>query len=474
VENITQPSFQSRCVASGLITPAELADALRGLKAKPGTGQESAEPTDERLALRLVELGRLNRWQAQQLLAGRARFSLGPYRMIDSIGQGGMGQIFKAEHTVMGRIVAVKVLPRDRSSPEAITSFHREIRAQAQLDHENLVRALDAGHDGNVHYLVTEYVPGVDLRRLVRRQGRLEMGAAASIVAQAAQGLSHGHAIGLIHRDVKPGNILVTPDGRAKVSDLGLADFFDVTMVAASGRRGRIVGTADYLSPEQISSPENLTPASDIYALGCTLYYAVTGKVPFPGGGTREKIYAHLNLHPIDPRRFNPDLSDDFVEVIADMMAKKPAERIQTGEEVVARLTPWLTGGRASLRPGGPGHWVPPAVSDSSPAIGPPLEIEDAEMPETVPSFDFLQPASEPDESKPAHSQNTITILSAEEETRPSFESREILARVKAASGRTIAKATETTGISAWLLFAIIGAAAISVGCIVAMVMILR
>lgn len=473
MENTVQPSFQARCVASGLLTTAELTDALRACQAK-AKAAEADQVTDEQLATRLVEIGRLNRWQAQQLLAGRARFSLGPYRIVDSIGQGGMGQIFKAEHTVMGRIVAVKVLPRHRSSPDAIASFHREIRAQAQLDHENLVRALDAGHDGNVHYLVTEYVPGVDLRRLVRRQGRLDMRAAASIIAQAALGLSHGHAIGLIHRDVKPGNILVTPDGRAKVSDLGLADFFDVTMVAASGRRGRIVGTADYLSPEQISSPENLTPASDIYALGCTLYYAVTGKVAFPGGGTREKIYAHLNLHPIDPRRFNPDLSEEFVDAIADMMTKKPADRIQTGEQVVARLTPWLTGGRAALQPGNPGHWIPPAVSDSSPSIGPPMEFDEAELPETVASFDFLPaPDAAPHESK-EHSQATIPIIAAEEETRPSFESREVLARMRAASGRTIAKATETTGISAWLLFSMAAAVAVFIGCIVAVVMMLR
>lgn len=452
-------------MASGLVTAAEMNDALRACETKAGGTDVT---TDERLAARLVEFGRLNRWQAQQLLAGRVRFNLGPYRIIDSIGQGGMGQIFKAEHTLMGRIVAVKVLPRHRSSPDAITSFHREIRAQAQLDHENLVRALDAGHDGNVHYLVTEYVPGTDLRRLVRRQGRLEMAAAASIVSQAALGLTHGHEIGLIHRDVKPGNILVTPDGRAKVSDLGLADFFDATVVAASGRRGRIVGTADYLSPEQISSPENLTPASDIYALGCTLYYSVTGKVPFPGGGTREKIYAHLNLHPIDPRRFNPDLSDEFVDVIADMMAKKPVDRPQGGEEVVSRLTPWLSGGRASLRPGASGHWIPPAVADSSPAIAHPLPTEEGELPDTVGSFDFLLPSGgAPSESRTEHSQNTIPLMSAEEETRPSFESREILARVRAASGRTIAKATEATGMSTWVLVAIILAAAVAIGCVV-------
>ena len=168
-------------------------------------------------------MGLLNAWQAKQLLDGRTKFTLGPYRIIDSIGQGGMGQVFKAEHPLMGRIVAVKVLPRDKSTPEAIANFTREIQALAKLDHASLVRALDAGHDGNVHYLVTEYVPGTDLRKLVRRDGPLGMETAAHIISQVAEGLQHAHRQGLIHRDVKPGNVLVTPEGEAKLSDLGLA-----------------------------------------------------------------------------------------------------------------------------------------------------------------------------------------------------------------------------------------------------------
>ena len=245
-----------------------------------------------------------------------------------------MGQVFKAEHAMMGRIVAVKVLPRSKSTPEAIASFFREMRAQAQLDHQNLVRAYHAGHDGNVYFLVTEYVPGTDLRRLIRRRSKLSMSTAAVIVDAGGQGLAHAHSRGLIHRDVKPGNLLVTPDGITKVSDLGLADYFS-DEVPADAKGGKIVGTADYLSPEQITMPDRLTGASDVYSLGCTLYYAVTGKVPFPGGTTRDKARAHCQLPPIDPRRFNPELSDDFVEVIADMMAKRVEERIQTAEEVV-------------------------------------------------------------------------------------------------------------------------------------------
>ena len=298
-------------------------------------------PDDQQLANKLVELGRLNSWQAGQLLEGRAKFNLGPYRIVDSLGQGGMGQVFKAEHGVMKRVVAVKVLPRSKCTPEAIASFTREIRALARLDHPCLVRALDAGQDGNVHYLVTEYVPGIDLRKLVRRDGPLSMQAAANIISQVAEGLQHAHEQGLIHRDVKPGNILVMPDGHAKLLDLGLSGSLKGD-AEDDPRYGQIVGTVDYLSPDHIKFPLEPKPAWDIYSLGCTLYYAVTGKVPFPGGTIREKARAHCELRPLDPRRLAPTLTAEFVDVIADLVAKDPAERIPTAREVIHRLTPWL------------------------------------------------------------------------------------------------------------------------------------
>ena len=165
----------------------------------------------------------LNPWQAKQLLDGRTKFTLGPYLMVDSLGLGGMGHVFKARHAESGQIVAVKVLPRAKSTPEAVAGFLREIEAIERLNHPKLVAALDAGVDGNVHYLVTEYVPGKDLRRLVREGGPLGMAEAASIISQVAEGLEYAHGQGFVHRDVKPGNVLVSPDGQAKLSDLGLA-----------------------------------------------------------------------------------------------------------------------------------------------------------------------------------------------------------------------------------------------------------
>ena len=346
-------TFERCALVSGLLTAEQITEARTALRESTELHPATRfSPTEEQLAHKLVEMELLNQWQAQQLLAGRTKFNLGPYWITDSLGHGGMGQVFKGEHGLLDRVVAIKVLPRSKSTPEAIASFTREIRAQAKLNHENLVRALDAGEDGNVYYLVTEYVPGMDLRKLVRARGPLDMEAAASIISQVAAGLQHAHEQGLIHRDVKPGNILVTPDGHAKLSDLGLAGTLEGA-AEKDPRFGKIVGTADYLSPDHIESPKSPTPAWDIYSLGCTLYYAVTGKVPFPGGSTSDKARAHCNLRvrPLDPRRLNPGVSAEFVEVMADMMAKKAAERIQSAAEVVTRLQPWAFA--SWLRPGG-------------------------------------------------------------------------------------------------------------------------
>jgi eukaryotic-like serine/threonine-protein kinase len=407
VDRLSLTVFRRSALASELLSVEQLLEAEAALRATGPPVSTWIGIEDELLAAKLVEMGRLNRWQAEQLKVGRSKFNLGPYLVIDSIGQGGMGQVFKAEHRLMGRVVAIKVLPRHRSTPEAIASFTREIRASAQFDHENLVRAFDAGHDGNVYFLVTEYVPGTDLRKLVRARGKLSMQDAATIISQAARGLAHAHSRGMVHRDVKPGNLLVTPSGQTKVSDLGLAGFLGVDD-RDDPRAGRIVGTADYLSPEHITSPRSLSATSDIYSLGCTLYYAVTGKVPFPGGTIRDKARRHCEDIPINPRRFNLDLTDDFIDVIAAMMEKSADKRLQTGDEVVARLAPWagdcvptddlgpMAMAAGNLRP------IVPSPSDTQPGV-----------------FDDL--AAIHDDSPSQISQRTDPVASAGHETLPNL-----------------------------------------------------
>ena len=335
--------FQHSALISDLVPQEQMNDALDALvdaqRASEGVEILQVEVSDEQLADQLVYNGVISDYQAEQLKSGRTKFNLGPYVITGWIGQGGMGQVFKGEHMVLGRVSAIKVLPLDKTTDYAISNFHREIKLQARMDHPNLVRAYDAGHDGKVHFLVTEYVPGHDLRRLIRNQGKLTVAEAAGVVMQIAQGLYYAHQQGLIHRDIKPGNILVTEDGTAKLSDLGLSGFVDNEI--EDPRAGKIVGTADYLAPELIRNPREVSTVTDIYSLGCTLYYSITGKVPFPGGSAKEKARRHLNEHPWHPRQFSTDVSEEFVELIADMMEKDPQKRIQSAEEVANRLEPW-------------------------------------------------------------------------------------------------------------------------------------
>lgn len=352
--------FYGAALRSGLVTASQWEEAAR----------QTADGSDEAVARWLVRSGMLTPYQSAQLHGGRTKLNLGPYVITDWIGQGGMGQVFKAVHKVMGRQCAVKVLPLEKATADARASFLREIRLQAGLDCPYLVRAYDAGRDGNVHFLVTEFVPGTDLRRLVRQRGMLPVEEAATIIMQAAMGLDYAHRQGLVHRDVKPGNILVTPEGAAKVSDVGLAAW--ATALGEDPQEGKIVGTADYLSPEQIRSPRNVGPASDIYSLGCTLYYTICGKVPFPGGDAASKCRRHCEETPWHPRKFAPETSEEFVELIADMMDKDPSRRIASAAEVAERLEPWavpLAGPVA--RPLASRAWTapPPPAEDAGPPV---------------------------------------------------------------------------------------------------------
>ncbi len=327
--------------ASRLVDGLELHRAASHVVSQRPT---SVDDHDRRLAERLVEAGLLNSWQIGQLKRGRTKFNLGPYRILDSIARGGMGHVFKCQHEMLGRIEAIKVLPRSKSTPDAVASFRHEIRAQAALDHPNLVRVSYADRDGDTYYLVTEYVPGIDLRRLIRRGGPLEESTAAWALSQAAEAISHAHRRGLVHRDVKPGNLLLTPTGTVKVTDLGLATsvegLSDSWIESTAGTQsGKIAGTSDYVAPESIREPDRVRPASDLYGLGCTLYYTVTGKVPFPGGTHADKLRRRLRDEPISPDVLVPELSGTLVGLITRLMAQDPADRPDSAAEVAAELS---------------------------------------------------------------------------------------------------------------------------------------
>jgi serine/threonine protein kinase len=353
-----RPRLRETVLASGLIEESQLAAAEAATATVLDQGIAPAAEWDQAVADRLVQDKLLTPFQAREILAGRRRFRLGQYTVLDEVARGGMGQVFRAEHAMMGREVAVKVLPRAKSTPESEAAFRREMRMLGRLDHENLVRAFDAGYDAMVYYLVTELVPGLDLKRTVQKHGPLDEPAAASVIAQAARGLAHAHEQGLVHRDVKPGNLLVMPDGRVKVLDLGLAGS---QIEEESSRLGRVVGTMDYIAPEQIRMPDDVGPSADIYALGCTLYYAVSGQVPFPGGTRREKMQRHLSEQPVPLRQLVPMLSLDFCRLVEAMMIKDPAERIRSAAEVEERLRRWTPSGPQPIPRGGAGSAVEPA-----------------------------------------------------------------------------------------------------------------
>ncbi|MEJ5342215.1 MAG: serine/threonine-protein kinase [Thermogutta sp.] len=305
----------------------------------------SSSLTAEELAEKLVEAGLLTRWQAGKLLEGRYKgFFLGKYKLLDHLGTGGMSSVYLAEHVLMQRRVAIKVLPKHRVNDASyLARFHREAKAAAALDHPNIVRAYDVDSDGTNHYLVMEYVEGQDLQRMVREKGPLPPHMAAEYIRQAAEGLHHAHQAGLIHRDIKPANLLVDKKGVVKLLDLGLARFSDDDRASLTlAYDENVLGTADYLAPEQAIDSHRVDLRADIYSLGCTLYFLLTGHPPFPEGTLAQRVMKHQREMPPDIRNERPDVPDDLVAICMKMMAKKPSARYQSAAQVADALRLWL------------------------------------------------------------------------------------------------------------------------------------
>jgi putative intracellular protease/amidase len=267
-----------------------------------------------------------------------------------------MGVVYQAEHRHMERIVALKVLGRDlTTNPLALERFRREAKAAARLTHPNIVTAHDFDQAGDLHFLVMEYVEGVSLSRLVETRGPLPVANACHYVRQAAFGLQHAHEQGMVHRDIKPHNLMLTPRGQVKVLDFGLARLAEErrrTGYHAAGPEqrspgraltafGSMLGTPDYIAPEQISDSHRADIRADLYSLGCTLYFLLTGRPPFPGGSVLEKAQSHLDTPPERVNVLRPDLPLELTTVLDRMMAKDPAQRYQTPKEVVAALAPF-------------------------------------------------------------------------------------------------------------------------------------
>jgi len=303
----------------------------------------------DQIANLLVRDGLITFFQAKQLKLGRyKRFKIAEkYQLLELIGAGGMGAVYLCEHTLMRRLVALKVLPVEKlADPSNEDRFYREARAIAALDHPNIVRAYDIDQYEKLHFLVMEYVDGTSLQEIVARyvleKKPFDPIRAAHYIAQAAIGMQHGHELGMVHRDIKPGNLLLDRTGVIKVLDMGLARFFNKQQDSVTEKYDDrcVLGTADYLAPEQAVS--NLVDIrADIYALGGTFYFMLTGQTPFPDGTITAKLVAHQTREPRSVDTYRSDVPAGMIAVLRRMMAKEPADRHQTPIEVAEALAEW-------------------------------------------------------------------------------------------------------------------------------------
>ena len=367
---VDRQTFLANLRQSGLLEGQQLEDALGRL---PETNRGRLVARD------LVGRGLITKFQAEMLLAGRTSgFVLGQYRILDQLGQGGMGRVFKAVHQTMNRIVALKVVTSSLvKTDQGRQLFQREVRAAARLIHSNIVTAYDANQIGDRHFMVMEFVDGPNLEQLVRDQGPLPIGQACDFIRQIANGLQFALETGMVHRDIKPANLLVqrggtgrrSPNCVVKILDFGLARLHERQPEDKPGsntiltKQNTVLGTPDFLSPEQARDLHQADIRSDLYSLGCTFYYLLTGEVPFPGGSTLEKLVRHGTEEAVPVEKLRSDVPPPVAAIVRRLMAKKPAERFQTPAELAAALEPFAVEG--------PGTWseASPSLSNWGPGL---------------------------------------------------------------------------------------------------------
>lgn len=322
-------------IEQGLATDDEVKSAI----SKVAGG---SDPSDRSLAEILVNSGVITQAQLERLRkqveAERSGQQIPGYRVLGKLGAGAMAAVFKARQISLDRLVAIKVLPRKfNGNRQFIERFYAEGRAAAQLNHPNIVQAFDVGKAGEFHYFVMEYVDGGTVHDTIVQNKRFDETEAINIAINVAEALEHAHERGLIHRDVKPKNIMITKGGVVKLADLGLARAID-DKDAALAEKGKAYGTPYYISPEQIRGEVNVGPQADIYSLGATLYHMVTGNVPFNGKSPKEVMEKHLKQDLIPPDHVNPKLSGGISEVIEMMMAKSRRERYKNCKDLIIDL----------------------------------------------------------------------------------------------------------------------------------------
>ena len=346
-------------------------------KARSTTPPEPGEDAAVRLARTLIAQGSLTTYQARKILSGATRgFFLGSYRILRSLGEGGMGKVYLAVREGDGGRVAIKVLPPSKAidGGQALARFRREMELSRRASHPNLARTLDVGQDGNVHFMVLEYVPGESLYHLVKhpKGGPLRVTDAARYFLKVIDGLEAAHNVGLVHRDIKPSNLMVTPEGDARILDLGLARLVD-DVEGGLTRHNVVIGTLDYASPEQLGDAARADRRSDLYSLGCTIYFALAGHPPFHGGDVVNKIFKQRMDDPEPLERVARGVPAAFAAVVRKLMNKAPTDRYQTADELRSDLARWADPAVV--------HAILGAEADAARAFRPPPpEIEDDDL----------------------------------------------------------------------------------------------
>ncbi len=338
---------------SRLVEPQAVGDALAQFRGQTDSIKED-DCTEFARFLQAIKL--VTNWQNSHLCEGRFRdFYLGKYKLLRLLGAGGMGAVYLAEHVLMNRRVAVKILYHGSVDKTSLERFYQEARAVSQLDHLNIVRAFHFDNSDDFLYLVMEFIDGPDLQALVKKHGPLPYWEAAEYIRQAAVGLAHAHAAGLVHRDVKPANLLRDRRGVVKILDLGVARMTrqrgnTITQISNQG----MLGTVDYLAPEQALNSHDVDHRADIYALGCTLYYLLAGHPPFPDGTQAQKLLAHQIQKPDPLLNLRRDAPPELVRICDRMMAKEVDNRFPSAIDVAQTVQQWSRGYRESVGMAGP------------------------------------------------------------------------------------------------------------------------